>query len=100
MLMLYIGAGNIEIPLMHPEYLSMEVTESGEVIPGEPNPRYVGGTERQVLEALQNLLPAGQSLQYMRADVAHPERLPLYSLIDIIAFTAIGAALFRRKDQK
>lgn len=100
MLMLYIGAGNIEIPLMHPEYLSMEVTESGEVIPGEPNPRYVGGTERQVLEALQNLLPAGQSLQYMRADVAHPERLLLYSLIDIIAFTAIGAALFRRKDLK
>ena len=99
-LVLYLAAGNIEIPLMHPEYMSMEVTDSGEIIPGEPNPRYVGGTARVVLETLHDLLPTGQSLQYMRAEVAHPARLPLYSLIDIAAFTAIGAALFRRKDLK
>lgn len=100
MLVLYLAAGNIEIPLMHPEYLSMEVTESGEVIPGEPNPRYVGGAKRQVLEALQDILPTGQSLQYMRAEVAHPERLPLYSLADTVVLTAAGIALFRRKDLK
>lgn len=100
MLVLYLAAGNIEIPLMHPEYLNWVVTETGETIPGEPNPRYVGGTARVVLESIQDLLPTGQSLQYMRADVAHPVRLPLYSLIDIAAFTATGAALFRRKDVK
>lgn len=100
MLVLYLAAGNIEIPLMHPEYLNWVVTETGETIPGEPNPRYVGGTARAVLETIQDLLPTGQSLQYMRADVAHPVRLPLYSLIDIAASTAIGAALFRRKDIK
>lgn len=100
MLVLYLAAGNIEIPLMHPEYMSMEVTDSGEIIPGEPNPRYVGGVKRQVLETLQDLLPTGQSLQYMRVDVTHPARLPLYSLIDIATFTAVGLALFRRKDLK
>ena len=100
MLALYLAAGNIEIPLMHPEYLSMEVTESGEVVPGEPNPRYVGGAKRQVLETLQDLLPTGQSLQYMRADVAHPARLPLYSLAVTALSTAAGIALFRKKDLK
>lgn len=100
MLALYLAAGNIEVPLMHPEYLNWVVTEAGETIPGEPNPRYVGGTARVVLETIQDLLPTGQSLQYMRAEVAHPARLPLYSLIDVTAFTAIGAALFRRKDLK
>lgn len=100
MLVLYLAAGNIEVPLMHPEYLNWVVTEAGETIPGEPNPRYVGGTARVVLETIQDLLPTGQSLQYMRAEVAHPARLPLYSLIDVTAFTAIGAALFRRKDLK
>ncbi len=100
MLALYIVSGNVEIPLMHPEYLNWVVTEAGEMIPGDPNPRYVGGMERVVLETLQDLLPTGQSLQYMRADVAHPARLPLYALIDVAAFTAIGAALFRKKDLK
>ena len=100
MLALYIVSGNVEIPLMHPEYLNWVVTEAGEMIPGDPNPRYVGGMERVVLETIQDLLPTGQSLQYMRAEVAHPARLPLYSLIDVTAFTAIGAALFRRKDLK
>lgn len=100
MLALYLAAGRIEVPLMHPEYLNWVVTEAGEMIPGDPNPRYVGGMERVVLETIQDLLPTGQSLQYMRAEVAHPARLPLYSLIDIGAFTAIGAALFRKKDLK
>lgn len=98
MLALYLAAGNVEVPLMHPEYLSMEVTDFGEVIPGDPNPRYVGGAKRQVLETLQDLLPTGQSLQYMRVQVEHPERLPLYSLFDTAVLTAAGAALFRKKD--
>ena len=100
MLVLYLAAGNVEIPLMHPEYMSMDITNTGEIIPGEPNPRYVGGTKRIVLETLQDLLPTGQSLQYMRVAVNHPARLPLYSLVDTAAFTAVGAALFRKKDLK
>lgn len=100
MLVLYLAAGQVEIPLMHPEYLNWVVTEAGETIPGDPNPRYVGGTARVALETIQDLLPTGQSLQYMRVDAAHPARLPLYSLIDVIAFTTIGAALFRKKDLK
>ena len=100
MAVLYLAAGNIEIPLMHPEYLSMEVLDSGEVIPGEPNPRYVGGAQREALETLYDILPTGQSLQYMRADAAHPERLPLYSLVVVLASTRAGVLLFRKKDLK
>lgn len=97
---LYILAGNIEIPLMHPEYLSMRITASGEVIPGGPNPRYVGGAARAALETLFDLLPTGQSLQYMRADVIHPVRLLLCSLAIIVLSAGAGIALFRRKDLK
>ena len=85
---------------MPPEYLNWIVTDSGETIPGDPNPRYVGGTARAVLETIQNLLPTGQALQYMRMQIAHPARLLLYSLIDTAAFTAVGFALFRKKDLK
>lgn len=101
MLALYLAAGNIEISLMHPEYMVTEITDSGEVIhDGDPNPRYVGGAKRQALETLYDLLPTGQSLQYMRVKVNHPVRLPLYSLVDTAALTALGAVLFRRKDIK
>lgn len=98
MLVLYLTAGNIEIPLMHPEYLSYTVTDTGEIIPGEPNPLYVGGAKRAALETIYDLLPTGQSLQYMRVEATHPERLPLYSLAVAAASTGAGAAMFRRKD--
>lgn len=100
MLVLYLAAGRIEVKLMPPEYLNWEVTETGKMIPGEPNPHYVGGAERAALEAIYDLLPTGQSLQYMRVETAHPERLPLYSLAVTALSTAVGIALFRKKDLK
>ena len=100
MLVLYLAAGNIDTSLMHPEYMFTEITDSGEIIYGDPNPRYVDGAKRQALETLYDLLPTGQSIQYMRVKVNHPARLTLCSLMDTAALTALGAALFRRKDIK
>lgn len=100
MMVLYLAAGNIETSLTHPEYMFTEITDSGEIIYGEPNPRYVGGAKRKAMENLLDMLPTGQSLQYMRVKVNDPARLSLYALADTAAFTALGAALFRRKDLK
>lgn len=86
-----------------PEFITgYELSVNGEIVEAvpEPNPNYLTGAKRGIYQFLYDLLPTGQSLQYMRADVAHPARLPLYSVIDVAAFTAAGAALFRRKDLK
>ena len=73
----------------------------GEVVFGtEPNPLYLRGAEREVYQALDDLLPYGQALQYMTFSAAHPERLPLYSLAVTALSTVAGIALFRRKDLK
>lgn len=100
MLALYLAAGNIETSLTHPEYMFTEITDSGEIIYGDPNPRYVGGTKREALENLLDLLPTGQSIQYMRVKVNDPARLTLYALVDTTALTALGAILFQRKNLK
>lgn len=71
----------------------------GEVVFGtEPNPLYLRGAERAVYQALDDLLPYGQALQYMTFSATHPERLPLYSLAVIALSTGAGVFLFRRKD--
>lgn len=72
--------------------------DADEMIPGKPNPRYVGGAKRAALETIYDLLPTGQSLQYMHVEAAHPERLALYSLSVIVLSTGTGILLFRRKD--
>lgn len=77
---------------------AVSALDAGEMIPGKPNPRYVGGAKRAALETIYDLLPTGQSLQYMHVEAAHPERLALYSLSVIVLSTGTGILLFRRKD--
>ena len=91
------------------------------------NDGYVSGTRRAVFQFLDDVVPSGQAVQYMRnreqeeidpyiAEVLSPEQmetymqyqrqkadpLPLaaYSLAVAALFTALGAALFQKKDLK
>ncbi len=76
--------------------------DDGNVVEQEaqPNPAYVSGTKRQVYEALMDILPTGQSLQYSSMSAVHLWQLPLYSVIITIVTTGAGIIVFRQKDIK
>lgn len=67
-------------------------------VENEPNPRYISGTARTVLELVCEFDPAGQSIMMSNFTAPHPERLPLMSLLFIVTTTAAGSAVFKRKD--
>lgn len=88
--------------LDQPEFRdTVPLVVNGEIVFGtESNPLYLRGAAREVYQVLDDLLPYGQALQYMTFTAAYPERLPLYSLAVTALSTAVGIALFRKKDLK
>lgn len=88
--------------LEEPEFIDYYVMTSESGMPMEvqtaPNPNYVSGVERTILELICEFDPAGQSILMSNFRAAHPERLPLMSLLFIITTTAAGCAVFGKKD--
>lgn len=100
---LIIGAAMIESLLAQPEYVTNYVmTVNGETVQTEPehNPLYVSGVRRDILTAVNDILPSGQMMQIEMGSPRSAELMPLYSLGVLAVTTAIGAAVFRRKDLK
>lgn len=100
---LIIGAAVIESLLAQPEYVtSYEMTVNGGVVQTEPkpNPMYVSGAKRDILAAVNDVLPSGQMMQLEIGSLRSAELMPLYSLGVLAVTTAIGATVFRRKDLK
>lgn len=100
---LIIGAGVIESLLAQPEYVTnYMMTVNGEPIQTEPehNPLYVSGVRRDIITAVNDILPSGQMMQIEIGSPRSAELMPLYSLGVLAVTTAIGAAVFRRKDLK
>lgn len=86
-----------------PEFITgYELSVNGEIVDAvpEPNPNYLTGAKREVYQFLYDLLPTGQSLQYTMLNFSDPARLMGLALAVCTAFTAAGAALFKRKDLK
>ena len=71
---------------------------SGENVAEMPNPMYLEGTEREVYEVLNDLLPTGQSVQYVNMEAANPMLLMAYSAGVTVVVTTVGIFLFRKKD--
>lgn len=66
-----------------------------------PNPEYLQGGERQVVQFLFNLMPGGQVAQCVgRGTVGNLSQLPIYSLGVILITTGIGVFVFKKKDLK
>ena len=73
-----------------------------------PNPQYIEGTPRIVLEVLSDLLPSGQAIQLADAfdtegmtdeSIANaPYRWMGYSLLVTFLTSVLGIALFRKKE--
>ncbi len=66
----------------------------------EPNPKYLTGTNREIVQTLYDINPGGQAIQCAAMTAVNPLRLPLYSLGIILLATGAGIVLFRDRDLK
>lgn len=67
---------------------------------GTVNTAYVGGEEREKLEFIYNVFPAGQEMQYARRDIKNINEMCLYSAGVTVIATGLGVFFFRRKNIK
>lgn len=99
---LIIGAAIIMALLQEPEFVPfLEITadDGTQQLTYEPNPAYIGeGPKRDILTAVNDILPSGQAMQLETGSPHNAELMPLYSLGVLAVTTTIGAVVFRRKD--
>lgn len=75
----------------------------GLVMETVPNPNYLTGTKREIVQFFYDLNPAGQTMQMMKLseqDILHPVRIILLDAGLCLIFCLGGVWLFRRKDIK
>lgn len=64
---------------------------------GTPNPLYVSGTARIVLEWLRDSMPMSQAVNMALAPIEHPVRMIILSALTSVIITTLGAFSFRKK---
>lgn len=98
-------AGNVVVSMM----LALILLVSGSLeVEQLPNPQYIDGKQRAVLEVVNDLLPSGQAMQLVdmfdadgmtNKDMENaPYRWPGYSLLVIVITSGLGIILFRKKE--
>lgn len=65
-----------------------------------PNPKYISGVKRDIYEFFADLFPTSQGIVLYDAAVERPLRMMLCSAVIAASCTALGLALFSRKDLK
>ncbi|MDE7298996.1 MAG: ABC transporter permease [Lachnospiraceae bacterium] len=65
-----------------------------------PNPYYVSGTTRKLLDFIVDLIPAGQGQRLAINEAAHPLRMILSSAFVTVFATLCGLFLFEKRDLK
>lgn len=100
-LLLFAGAmlqKMLEAPETIPTY---SINENGEPVAQEmENPRYLEGTQREIIQFLYDFCPGGQAIQCTSGEVVNLPLLPVYSLLIIVLTSSVGLSLFRRKELK
>ena len=66
----------------------------------EPNPLYVSGAMRRLLECVLDFLPTGQTLQMSNNEITLTARELIFSWLFTFGTCAAGLLAFRRKDIK
>ena len=64
------------------------------------NPKYLEGSEREVVQFLYDFIPGGQVAQCMSMEAVNIEQLPIYSLLMVVVSTGVGLIFFKKKDLK
>lgn len=95
-------------PEMYDNYVSVNEAGVPTQVEQLPNPLYIDGTSRAVLEVVNDLLPSGQAMQLAVAfdsegitnkDIENvPYRWLGYSLLVILLTSGMGIVLFRKKE--
>lgn len=95
-------------PKVYDHYVSVNEAGIPTQVEQRPNPLYIDGTPRAVLEVVNDLLPSGQAMQL--ADAFDSEgmvdkdienalyRWLGYSLLVVVLTSGMGVALFRKKE--
>lgn len=101
-MVLILAASGINDRLLEPELTGGMVYINGEFVMAdpEPNPLYVSGTARAVLERLLELLPSGPAILMTNATLEHPVRAAALMLVLTAVVNAVGMLAFRRKNLK
>lgn len=103
LVMLFAGS-YLDSVLNEPEmqYGAMVLNENGvmEFVDPAPNPHYVSGMTRTVMGVAEDFIPMGQALQINNFDLERSARWPLLSLAVFTAVSALGYAIFKKKDIK
>ena len=95
-------------PEIYDNYVSVNEVGIPTQVEQSPNPLYIDGTPRAVLEVVNDLLPSGQAMQLADAfdsegitnkDIENvPYRWLGYSLLVIVLTSGVGIFLFRKKE--
>lgn len=97
---------NLDEPEIMPPSVQLVMGENGlddaEFVeqPEKPNPHYVGGATRQVMEFFYEFLPGGQAIELSTPGGDRPWTMPLYSGLILVLSTCAGLLLFQKKDLK
>ncbi len=89
--------------LQEPEMITgAYITSEGEFVISdpEPNPLYVSGAKRDIMEFVIDVLPLGQSINITDVSVERPVRMAICSVVLTIISLVGGLFAFRRKDLK
>lgn len=95
-------------PETYDNYVSVNEVGIPTQVEQSPNPLYIDGTPRAVLEVVNDLLPSGQAMQLADAfdsegiankDIENASYRWLgYSILVIVVTSSLGIALFRKKE--
>ena len=103
-LLMLFAASYLDGVLDEPEmqYGAMVMHENGvmEFEDPAPNPRYVSGMTRTVMGIAEDFIPMGQALQINNFQLERSARWPLLSIAVFTAVSALGYAIFKKKDIK
>ncbi len=66
----------------------------------EPNPKYLEGAKREIIQTFYDVIPGGQAIQCAMLEAVNLPRLPFYAIGITLLTTGGGFALFRKKDLK
>lgn len=99
LLILYMGVGLLLGKLNEPEQLpSFSMVNGESVAEMEPNPAYVSGIMRPILEHVISFFPTGQMYEIMTGFLVHPAFLLLYALLFTLLCLGAGLWIFNRRD--
>ena len=103
LVMLFAGS-YLDSVLNEPEmqYGAMFLNENGvmEFVDPAPNPHYVSGMTRTVMAVTEDIIPMGQAIQINNFALERSARWPLLSIALFTTVSALGYAIFKKKDIK